>query len=77
MNEMRIVVDLNNRAAVIINPWLFLDSFVVLLVFLLAHLLIIPIVFLMSLQDIVEHTQMFRYYEDIEGIYHESILSSF
>ena len=45
MDDKRIAVDVVNRAAVIPKPWLFVDSFIVLLVFLLTHWSLIPIVF--------------------------------
>ena len=73
MVEKGIIVDLSNRTAVLSKQWLFVDSFVVLLVFLLTCLSLIPIVFLRFLQGIVKHVNMFHYSEDIEGIDHESI----
>ena len=73
MDKKKIVVDLANRAAVISKPWLFVDSIVVLLVFLLTHLSLIPIAFLRFLQDIVEHVNMFHYSEDIVGTDHKFI----
>ena len=73
MDEKEIIVDLVNQATVIFKPGLFMDSFVVLLVFLLAYLWLIPIMFLRSLLDIIEHVNIFHYSEEIVGIDHEFI----
>ena len=73
MDKKGIVIDLANLEALISKSWLFVDLFVGRLVILLTHLSLIPIVFLMSLQDIVEHVIMFHCSEDSEGIYHEFI----
>ena len=73
MDEKVIVVDLANREDVISKPWLFVDLFIVLLVFLLTYVSLIPIVFLRSLQVIVEHVNMFHYSKNIVDINHEYI----